>query len=107
MFFLSVIPINKKKQTKPKKWEEKSLENPFPGPEKKTAASQSLEEQQQAQQDEANLQGVPWTTFKSCQRKSRRGRAENAGKEFGKRPNLRPSVVLATLPALGIKLVLK
>jgi len=48
MFFLSVIPINKKKQTKPKKWEEKSQENPFPGPEKKTAASQSLEEQQQA-----------------------------------------------------------
>jgi len=40
-------------------------------------------------------------------KKMQEGKSENSGKEIGKRPNLRPSVVLATLPALGFKLVLK
>jgi len=80
---------------------------PLSGSRKENCRVTKLRGTTTGQQDEANLQGVPWTTFRSCQRKSRRGKAENSGKEIGKRPNRRPSVVLATLPALGFKLVLK
>lgn len=56
---------------------EKSKKKPFPKQKnKKTATSQSIDErqQQETQRVEANLQGVPRTTFKSCQRKFRRWR---------------------------------
>lgn len=72
--FFSVCHSNQQEEAdKAREMGGKVGENPFAVPnKKKTAASQCVEKQQPAWQDEANLQGVPRTTFKSCQGKSRR-----------------------------------